>query len=241
MLKCSTAQFRDDWAARNSYPSDVLLLLSAHAAQSTMNSVTAVSSRERILLAAKSLFARNGYENASTVAIARQAGTSESQLMKHFGNKQGLLLALFDDGWSSIMRRVRATCPATAASPQLLVAALESFMLELERDADLRTLLTLESRRVRKDNSDLAITQGSMEFAAFLEEILTDLQNQGMLRSGIDVRAARAALFGMTEGMIFDQIVHSRNGAGAYQDGDGSRKVIEAAVSGLMTEPAGTF
>lgn len=201
-----------------------------------MSTPTATSSRERILFAAKSLFARSGYENASTVAIARQAGTSESQLMKHFGSKEGLLLALFDEGWSSIMRRVRATCLATASSPQLVIAALESFMLELERDAELRTLLTLESRRVRKNDSHLAISQGSMEFADLLEGILTDLQNQGLLRSGIDVKTARAALFGMTEGMIFDQILHSRNGGGAYQDGDGTRKVIEAAVSGLMTE-----
>ncbi|MGZ4834111.1 MAG: TetR/AcrR family transcriptional regulator, partial [Terriglobales bacterium] len=49
------------------------------------------SSRERILHAAKQLFSSRGYENTSTVAIARLAGTSESQLMKHFGSKEGLL------------------------------------------------------------------------------------------------------------------------------------------------------
>jgi hypothetical protein len=35
---------------------------------------------DRLLLAAKELFARNGYEQTSTAAIARRAGTSESQL-----------------------------------------------------------------------------------------------------------------------------------------------------------------
>ena len=68
-----------------------------------------VSSHDRILRSAKRLFARNGYENTSTVAIAREAGTSESQLMKHFGSKQGLLLAIFDRGWDTIIERVQAS------------------------------------------------------------------------------------------------------------------------------------
>ena len=66
------------------------------------------SSHDRILFSGKRLFARNGYENTSTVAIAREAGTSESQLMKHFGSKQGLLAAVLDHGWMKILRRVQA-------------------------------------------------------------------------------------------------------------------------------------
>jgi AcrR family transcriptional regulator len=59
------------------------------------------SSRERIREAAKSLFAERGYELASTAAICRLAGTSESQLIKHFGNKQGVLEAVFQHGAKS--------------------------------------------------------------------------------------------------------------------------------------------
>ena len=72
-----------------------------------MNSIPEqLSSHDRILMAAKHLFARGGYENTSTVAIAREAGTSESQLMKHFGSKQGLLGAIFDRGWQGISERI---------------------------------------------------------------------------------------------------------------------------------------
>ena len=68
----------------------------------TMKTTSALSSHDRILLAAKRLFAKDGYENTSTVAIAREAGTSESQLMKHFGSKQGLLVAIFDGAGSAL-------------------------------------------------------------------------------------------------------------------------------------------
>ena len=67
--------------------------MEAHA----VNSLPPASSHEiAYLFSGKRLFARNGYENTSTVAIAREAGTSESQLMKHFGSKQGLLAAVLD-------------------------------------------------------------------------------------------------------------------------------------------------
>ena len=55
-----------------------------------------LSSHDRILLAARSLFSSDGYENTTTSAIARRAGTSESQLIKHFGSKEGLLEAILD-------------------------------------------------------------------------------------------------------------------------------------------------
>ena len=57
------------------------------------------SSRNRILVTAKTLFASLGYDNTSTAVIARNAGTSESQLMKHFGGKAGLLETIFSEGW----------------------------------------------------------------------------------------------------------------------------------------------
>ena len=56
----------------------------------------------RLLNAGKSLFAKNGYENTSTAAIAREAGSSESQLIRYFGGKAGLLEAIFNDSWTSL-------------------------------------------------------------------------------------------------------------------------------------------
>src|SRR5215217_8085218 len=60
----------------------------------------------RLLNAGKMLFARHGYEQTSTAAIAREAGSSESQLIRYFGGKAGLLEAIFNDSWSGLNLRV---------------------------------------------------------------------------------------------------------------------------------------
>jgi AcrR family transcriptional regulator len=200
-----------------------------------MNNSTVVSSRDRILYAGKTLFARNGYENTSTVAIARQAGTSESQLMKHFGSKQGLLTAIFDLGWSGILQRVRALQASPDASPKLLIEVLATVMLELDRDPEIKTLLMLESRRFSKDSADLTVSQGFLQFSQFLESILSNLKDHGALRPGLNIKMTRAALFGMVEGITFDQIASSRNGGATYSIVTDCQKMLEAMISGLTT------
>ena len=68
-------------------------------------------SRTRLLLSARKLFAESGYESTSTASIARMAGTSESQLIKHFGGKAGLLDAIFVDGWNTLTTWLQQQLP----------------------------------------------------------------------------------------------------------------------------------
>jgi AcrR family transcriptional regulator len=60
----------------------------------------------RILDAAKALFSIRGYEQTTTARIARQAGTSESQVVKHFETKEGVLETIFNQGWWRIAQQL---------------------------------------------------------------------------------------------------------------------------------------
>src|SRR6202046_4516286 len=100
-----------------------------------------VSTHQRILQASKKLFASRGYEHTSTSAIARQAGTSESQLMKHFGSKAGLLEAIFIEGWSEITVEARAAIEGLNAPIDQLQAITRTVLERLEHDPELKLLL----------------------------------------------------------------------------------------------------
>jgi len=194
-----------------------------------------LSSRDRILFAAKRLFALNGYENTSTVAIAREAATSESQLMKHFGSKQGLLVAIFDRGWASIDERIQMVQHHGSAADRLF-AVLEAVVIELENDSDLKELMMLESRRVRRDNRDVLISQGFQQFTNVLDRILRQMRDQGKLRPGVNLEAVRAALVGMTEGLLRDQVVAKRAGTRASYGFEDVKKVLEFIVPAFSVE-----
>lgn len=54
--------------------------------------------QEKILNAALSLFAEEGYRSTSTSKVAKRAEVSEGLIFRHFGNKEGLLEAIVQLG-----------------------------------------------------------------------------------------------------------------------------------------------
>jgi AcrR family transcriptional regulator len=163
--------------------------------------------QDRLLVAAKELFARNGYERTSTAAIARRAGTSESQLVRHFGGKRGLLNAIFDRAWSGLnaeidKRRGKATDPLSA-----IQAVLTAVIAALHRDEDLAYLLLFEGRRVREAGLKIELSEGFQQFLTMLHGLIRSAQQAGMLNSRVSTVALASALMGAAEGLIRDRLL----------------------------------
>lgn len=200
-------------------------------------STPTLSSHDRILRAAKRLFAEVGYENASTVSIAREAGTSESQLMKHFGSKQGLLVAILDRGWVAIAERTLATNHQASPADRLL-AMLTAATIEFENDAQFKTLTALEARRVRKDSSDVLVSRGYRRYSEMLDRVLIDMRTEGQIRPDLNLDAVRAAVLGFADGLWRDQIVSARAGMASSYSFDDVQKVLELLLEAFSEPPA---
>ena len=169
----------------------------------------ASSSRNRILMAAKQLFAARGYENTSTVAIARLAGTSESQLMKHYGSKEGLLEAIFDEGWENLSAHI-SDLQKLPSPNQKLRALLDIVIVGLERDPELKQLMLLEGRRIRREGRMVLMTGGFLAFIGVADGILAEMRAAGQLREDLNPQAVRSGLIGMFEGILRDQLLAER-------------------------------
>jgi AcrR family transcriptional regulator len=190
---------------------------SQHPPLSSPGEHAAASSRDRILQSAKQLFARDGYENTSTAAIARKAGTSESQLMKHFGSKEGLLEAIFDAGWASMSFIFRSIHDLSSPAEKLEVM-LEMILNTLERDQELKELMLIEGRRVRKEGRMILLTKGYVQLVDVVDAILQKLGARGENTTNLKTHAVRSALLSMFEGMLRDKILASRMGFPASYD-----------------------
>ncbi len=191
------------------------------------------SSHDRILQAAKHLFATRGYENTSTIMIARAAGTSESQLVKHFGSKDGLLEAIFNRGWES-MQELLALVEQRESPVEKLYALAEQMMAGFERDPELKELMLLEARRMRRAGNAVLLTQGLRQFSRRVEEVVEQLRARGFVRSNLSPPAMRSALIGMVEGMLRDQLLAERTGADPGYNADDIRNVVKAVLSSCL-------
>ena len=165
------------------------------------------STRERILRSAKQLFAKNGYEHTSTSLIARQAGTSESQLMKHFGSKSGLLEAIFTTGWMTLAEQVNAALENVANPFEKLQMISQFTITFLDNDPEFRILSLLEGRRIRKGGQTVILTPGFLRIMELVDTVLADIQRSGKLANNIRPEVIRSAMFGMMEGMLRDRLI----------------------------------
>jgi AcrR family transcriptional regulator len=191
---------------------------------------------ERLLEAAKILFSVHGYENTSTAAIARQANTSESQLIKHFGSKEGLLEAIFDHGWQNLDFISQAVQVLPSPTDKLRMI-FELVLQTLERDQALKELMLFEGRRIRKagSGSDILITSGYLRFSSAVEQVLTAIITGTPLAEKISPAALTSALIGMFESMLRDQVLARRANFHFSSTNEEIRAIFDLFVSRLLT------
>jgi AcrR family transcriptional regulator len=166
--------------------------------------------RTRVLAAAKTLFSLDGFEKTTTASIARQAATSESQLIKYFGGKEGLLAATLEQGWEEIGPPFVATSVIREPREKLRVA-FELMLQALEADPELAELMLMEGRRGRKGGEHFVMTEGYRRFAASMETIVRELcQENGV--TDVSPHALTSALIGILEGLLRDRMAQQRSG-----------------------------
>ncbi len=192
------------------------------------------SSHERVRTAAKDLFAERGYEDSSTAEICRLAGTSQSQLVKHFNSKLGLLEAVFENAWEQINPAIRLAVQKIPSPTDKLKIVIDMVLTFLERDRALRTLFLLEGRRIRGDGHMVVLTPGFVEFIHFLDGILEEMAAKGELSPDVHIQALRSGFMGAIEGMLRDQdLARTSHFPAAYSEAD-SRVIFSIFLSACL-------
>lgn len=199
-----------------------------------------LSSHDRILQAGRELFAGDGYENTTTSAIARKAGTSESQLIKHFGSKEGLLEAIYDQAWQRMSLGLQKIQEAYSSPLDRLRGLTELMIGALERDKEISTLMLLEGRRIRKHGHQVLLTRGFQQVLGVIDGVLREMRDAGMLRPDLNPEAVRSAMIGAFEGLLRDQLLAERAGYPAHYDGTELRTAFKAVFECFLVRQDGS-
>ena len=207
------------------------------AVSSVETPITTTSSRERLLDAAKRLFAAQGYEQTATSAIAREAGTSESQLMRYFGGKVGLLEALFDDAWNHLNAKVSRALKTAEGNRQSLLDAIQTIVSALARDPALATLFMFEGRRMRGDEPRVRLSRGYLAFAETIRGLVRRAQATREIDPRLDAAAVTSAILGAAESMIRDRLLAKTGGGRGFAERE-IRRTLEAMLAGFAGSTA---
>lgn len=196
-----------------------------------------LTSRGRLLAAGKELFAKLGYEQASTAAIARAAGTSESQLVRYFEGKAGLLEAIFNRSWAPLNDEVRRLVGAAPHAREAVLAVLSAMTKGFGSDPELAFLFLFEGRRVRGEGTDVTLSKGFLDFSELVRGLIRRGQQDGSFSPAFSDAAIAAAMMGAAEGMIRERLIAERAGKSRPFSEKEIRNVFAAILSGVASAP----
>jgi len=170
--------------------------------------------REQLLAAATAVFGERGYVGATTDAIARAAGVSQPYVVRTFGTKEALFLAVLGRALDRMLVAFRtalaADDPATSATARISAAYVELL-------SDRGLLLSLMHAFVLGSDPVIgaAAREGFLCVARFLRE-----------EAGLDPEEARAFL---AYGMLLNTLVGVRM-ADLYETDAAARELLDAAM-----------
>ena len=192
------------------------------------------TSRMRLLNSGKTLFAKNGYEHTSTAAIAREAGSSESQLIRYFGGKAGLLEAIFNESWTALNALVDQYIADTKHGREAILRLLSLMMQAFNRDHDIAFLFLFEGRRMRGASPEVHLSKGFTEFMKVVDAQIARGREDGSFRTDIEPRVLCSAMLGAAEGLVRDRIMSERAGEKEHPFNDAELiGAFSAMVNGL--------
>ena len=104
-----------------------------------------VATRERILHAALTVFARKGYHKALVDDIVRASRTSKGAVYHHFPNKEALFLSLVDDFAARLAQAVAHAIAGSHGALGKVEAALRAGLETFAANRELARILLLEA------------------------------------------------------------------------------------------------
>lgn len=180
------------------------------------------------MAAARELFAERGYQAVPADEIVRAAGVTRGALYHHYGDKQGLFRAVFEELEVEVTAEVEA---ATKDAPDLasgLLFALKAFLDACERDEcrqialiDAPAVLGWTTWREIEAEHGLGLVVGLLDQAV----------GQGLLKPAPVAVLGQLVLSAVNEAALM--IAHADNPAQARSDAE---QVLAIWLMGLLVE-----
>jgi TetR/AcrR family fatty acid metabolism transcriptional regulator len=156
--------------------------------------------RERILLAAVKVFAKNGFYATRVSEVAKAAGVADGTIYLYFRSKDEILLSLFEDRVERLLSYMKvelAKLPGASAKFRRVIE-LQLGLLEGERDlAEVITVILRQSTKLLKEFA-------APKFTSYLDaiaKIVSEGQADGEFRKDVSPHLVARATFGALDGI----------------------------------------
>ena len=159
-----------------------------------------IATRERILHAALTVFARKGYHRALVDDIVRASRTSKGAVYHHFPNKEALFLALVDDFAGRLAQAVAEAIGRSHGALAKVEAALRAGLETFAGNRELARILLLEAVSLGPAY-ETKRAEIHERFAALIRGYLDEAAAEGSIPP-LDTRVATLAWLGAVNEVV---------------------------------------
>jgi len=157
------------------------------------NKENLVETRKIFLRAGLEEFCEHGYANASTSRIVGASDMARGSLYYHFGDKQGLFIAIYEDLMNNAIHKVEKLMDAENNTWASFITGTTEF-LKLCTDKKFRKIVLIESQSAI--TFEKRVEMHKKTFLGKLHSILTELFEQGYFKN-YSIETLSVIIFGM--------------------------------------------
>jgi TetR/AcrR family transcriptional regulator, fatty acid metabolism regulator protein len=183
--------------------------------------------QRRILRAAITVFARNGYHGSKVGEVATEAGVAYGLVYHYFGSKEALLETIFRRTWRRMLAAVEELETAETTSRERIAGVARIVLGAWAADPELVSVLVREVGRGPQLQREVAEIQRA--FTA-LERIIQRGQKDGELRDDLSPRLGAWILYGALEEILTGWVY------GRLPDTPAEIEAAEAAVVAVLCD-----
>ncbi|MBU0516347.1 MAG: TetR/AcrR family transcriptional regulator [Proteobacteria bacterium] len=191
------------------------------------------ATRDKILTAATTLFARQGYNHTTISQIAKKAKVSEASIYEYFSGKEEVLLEIPVRGIrENYLPRVEQSLFGIKGAFNQLRKFLWDYCRELICDTDYASVIFLEL----KTNKNFIQTEAYHDVQLFYRKLVTIIeagQEAGEIKPHLNPHHARMVILGAFEHMIIRWLLKDY----AYDLFEQLEEVFDIIEDGLRAEP----
>jgi len=160
------------------------------------------NTRERLLDAARSVFARGGFHGASVEEIASEAGVSTGALYSNFEGKEDLFLVLMEREIEEHAREIAAAVRAQASVADRATGGAQQWMIMIEREPEV-LLLFMEfwAYGVRDENVRPKVAARFAQVRQLLTKLIAEAVREFDLELAIPAEQLAVAIDALADGI----------------------------------------
>jgi TetR/AcrR family fatty acid metabolism transcriptional regulator len=183
---------------------------------------------DRILKAAITVFARNGFFNSRISEIAREADVADGTIYLYFKNKDDILISIFEESLEDILKDVEGRLQAIASPLEKVRAFIRFHLEQTMTNPSLAEVLQVELRQSTKFMKEYQKVKFK-RYLDLIQEVVVEGQLKGEIRKDVHPGVVKRLLFGALDEIALHWVLSRRR----YDLKESAEQLSNVIVDGL--------